>query len=99
MTPRWWCRRSRPKANAESVHLSADYTPYGRRRDEAVALSLSNQGRTLLPLGSPYAIAPGRVVKVDGTPYRVYTPYYRAWLAHGWRARAGPAPLADVRGL
>jgi deoxyribodipyrimidine photo-lyase len=28
------------------------------------------------------------VVKSDGTPYRVYTPFYRAWLEHGWRAPA-----------
>jgi deoxyribodipyrimidine photo-lyase len=36
--------------------------------------------------GSPYAVAPGRVKKPDGSNYRVYTPFYKAWLAHGWRA-------------
>ena len=41
--------------------------------------------------GSPYAVAPGRVTKDDGTAYRVYTPFYRAWMRHGWRA-----PAADV---
>jgi deoxyribodipyrimidine photo-lyase len=24
----------------------------------------------------------------DGTPYKVYTPFYRAWCEHGWRAPA-----------
>ena len=38
--------------------------------------------------GSPYAIAPGRVQKGDGTPYRVFTPFYKAWAEHGWRAPA-----------
>ncbi|MFL6182320.1 MAG: cryptochrome/photolyase family protein, partial [Actinomycetes bacterium] len=38
--------------------------------------------------GSPYAVSPGRVRKTDGTPYRVYTPFYRAWCEHGWRAPA-----------
>jgi hypothetical protein len=28
------------------------------------------------------------VTKGDGTPYRVYTPFYRALLKHGWRAPA-----------
>jgi deoxyribodipyrimidine photo-lyase len=28
------------------------------------------------------------VRKPDGSPYRVYTPFYRAWLAHGWRQPA-----------
>ncbi|MDQ1245932.1 MAG: deoxyribodipyrimidine photo-lyase [Actinomycetota bacterium] len=77
------------EAGATSVHISADFAPYGRQRDEAVARALTADGRTLVPLGSPYAIAPGRVTKSDGTPYRVYTPFYRAWSAHGWRDPAG----------
>jgi deoxyribodipyrimidine photo-lyase len=38
--------------------------------------------------GSPYAVAPGRVTKPDGTPYKVFSPFRRAWQQHGWR---GPA--------
>lgn len=69
-----------------SVHISADYAPYGRRRDQAVQDSLGPI--PLVATGSPYAVGPGRVRKGDGTPYRVYTPFYRAWLQHGWRAPA-----------
>jgi deoxyribodipyrimidine photo-lyase len=29
------------------------------------------------------------VLKDDGTAYRVYTPFYKAWMRHGWRAPAG----------
>ena len=37
----------------------------------------------------PYAVAPGRVLKPsDATPYKVYTPFYKAWCVHGWRAPA-----------
>ncbi|MGC0362592.1 deoxyribodipyrimidine photo-lyase [Rhodococcus sp. 27YEA15] len=68
---------------ADEVHISADYGPYGRERDAAVAKSV-----TLVATGSPYAVAPGRVTKADGDPYKVFTPYFRQWLAHGWR---GPA--------
>ncbi len=49
-------------------------------------------GDAFVRTGSPYAVAPGRVTKPDGSPYRVYTPFYRAWVAHGWRAPAGPPP-------
>ena len=42
----------------------------------------------LVRTGSPYAVAPGRVTKDDGTAYRVFTPFYRAWFRHGWRAPA-----------
>jgi deoxyribodipyrimidine photo-lyase len=69
---------------ATSVHVSADYTPYGVARDEKVIAS----GIELTQTGSPYAVAPGRVRKSDDTPYRVYTPFYRGWCTHGWRAPA-----------
>jgi deoxyribodipyrimidine photo-lyase len=92
---------------ATTVHVAADFGPYGAARDLAVAESLAAAGRRLVRTGSPYAVAPGRVVKADGTAYRVYTPFYRAWLAHGWRApaedpdrwpawrREGSGPLAS----
>ena len=67
---------------ADSVHSSFPYAPYGNARDA----ELKSAGIELQQLGSGYAVAPGRVLKDDGTPYRVYTPFYRAWLAHGWRA-------------
>ena len=75
---------------ADSVHISADYAPYGRARDEKVAAALQAVGVQLVATGSPYAVAPGRVRKSDGTPYSVFTPYYRGWLEHGWRKPAGP---------
>lgn len=67
----------------EDVHISADYGPYGRERDKRVGEKV-----TLVETGSPYAVAPGRIVKNDGEPYKVFTPYSRQWLEHGWR---GPA--------
>ncbi|MCZ4553523.1 cryptochrome/photolyase family protein [Gordonia rubripertincta] len=69
--------------DAEAVHISADYSPYGTRRDDKVKKALGD-----VPLraeGSPYAVAPGRVLKDDGERYRVFTPYFRKWREHGWR--------------
>ena len=72
--------------NANSVHISEEFEPYGLARDQRVEAA----GIPLIRTGSPYAVAPGRVRKPsDGTPYKVYTPFYKAWLAHGWR---DPAP-------
>ena len=76
---------------ASSVHISADHGPYGSQRDVAVGRALSDIGVTLDASGSPYAVSPGRVRKADGTPYRVFTPFYRAWCAHGWRRPAQSA--------
>ena len=72
---------------ASAVHVSADFGPYGARRDREVAARIQ-----LIATGSPYAVSPGRVVKQDGDPFKVFTPFYRAWVAHGWRAPAGAPP-------
>ncbi len=33
-------------------------------------------------------MAPGRVRKEDGKPFKVFTPFRRAWGEHGWRKPA-----------
>ncbi len=69
-----------------SVHISAEPERYGAERDARVEAA----GIPLVRTGSPYAVYPGRVVKPsDGTPYKVYTPFYKNWCIHGWRE---PAP-------
>ena len=65
-----------------SVHVSEEFAPYGVARDARVEAAGIHLNKT----GSIYAVSPGRVRKSDGTNYRVYTPFYRAWLTHGWRA-------------
>src|SRR3954469_5716787 len=74
--------------DARQVHVAADFGPYGRARDEAVEKALTEHGRELVRTGSPYAVAPGRVTKPDGTPYRGFTPPRRPGQQRGWR---GPA--------
>jgi len=73
------------KYDVQEVHISAEYERYGAERDARVEAA----GIKLVRTGSPYAVTPGRVVKPsDATPYKVYTPFYRAWRTHGWRAPA-----------
>ncbi|WP_305091571.1 deoxyribodipyrimidine photo-lyase [Prescottella sp. R16] len=74
------------ETGAGAVHVSADFAPYGARRDAAVEAALGDI--PLVRTGSPYAVAPGRVRKADGGSYQVFTPFRRAWLDHGWRAPA-----------
>jgi deoxyribodipyrimidine photo-lyase len=77
-------------AGAESVHISADFGPYGRERDTRVEQALGAAGISLQRTGSPYAVAPGRIAKADGSAYSVFTPFARAWAEHGWRAPVPP---------
>ena len=81
-------------AGAREVHVAEDAGPYGRRRDQEVEAGLAADEVTLVRTGSPYAVTPGRVRKDDGTPYRVFTPFHRAWLRHGWRPPAADPAAA-----
>jgi deoxyribodipyrimidine photo-lyase len=67
------------ECGASAVFVARDHTPYGRTRDRAVSEALTAGGATLRGVGSPYAVAPGTVVKPDGTPYAVFTPFWKTW--------------------
>lgn len=76
-------------SGATSVHVTGGHTPYALRRDEAVAKALGDV--PLVTSGSAYAVAPGTVRKGDGTGYKVFTPWFKAWQGHG-----AEAPVAAV---
>jgi deoxyribodipyrimidine photo-lyase len=78
--------RAAQAVGASRVHVAADFGPYGARRDQAVEAALAEHGIELVRTGSPYAVAPGRVTNGSGDPYKVYTPFAKAWADHGWRA-------------
>ena len=80
------------RLDASTVHVSADFGPYGRRRDTRVAEALERDGRVLRATGSPYAVAPGTLSSQSGTPFQVFSPFHRAWLERGVH---GPAPVVD----
>ena len=81
------------EVGASEVYVTRDHAPYGRRRDAEVGAALSESGRRLVGVGANYAVAPGTVTKADGTPYAVFTPFSKAWRAHGW---AAPLEVPDV---
>ncbi len=83
-----------------AAHVTGEPFPYGRRRDERVRNALHHNDIDLFVTGTPYAVGPGRVLKPDGAPYRVFTPFARAWHDHGWRRPADPPKqLRWVRGI
>jgi deoxyribodipyrimidine photo-lyase len=61
---------------AEAVFAEPDYSPFARRRDEAIEAELD-----LRWIGSPAVLPPGTVLKANGEPYTVFTPFSKAWKA------------------
>ena len=85
---------------AARVHATADAGPYGRERDADVAAALERDSRALVRAGTPYAVGPGTIRSGSGTPYQVFTPFFKAWTAHGWPAPAPrPARLRIAHGV
>ncbi|MFM9083083.1 MAG: deoxyribodipyrimidine photo-lyase, partial [Actinomycetota bacterium] len=69
---------------ADTVHITEDFAPWGRARDAEVERVLGEQGVRLVRADTPYVIRPGTVRKDDGTPLKVFTPFYKRWLTHRW---------------
>ena len=81
------------EVGAGSVHVAEDFGPYGRQRDDGVGAALAASGVDLVRSGSSYAVEPGSIHTRTGTPYKVFTPFSRAWFAHGWPEPV-PAPAS-----
>jgi deoxyribodipyrimidine photo-lyase len=78
------------EVGAQQVHVTKDFTPWGRARDRAVVDALPGDVEGVAT-GTPYAVAPGTVRNGSGDPYQVFTPFRRAWRQFGWDDPA-PAP-------
>ncbi len=77
----------------DRVVATEDFGPYGRSRDQRVAEALTEVGASLDLTASPYAVRPGSVLTGSGRSYRVFTPFYRAWVKHGW---SPPGQALDI---
>jgi deoxyribodipyrimidine photo-lyase len=62
------------ETSASAIYAEEDYTPYARKRDNAIARELPLE----LVLGQVVQ-HPEFVKKADGTAYTVYTPYSKTW--------------------
>lgn len=63
----------------EQVYATRAYDTEGMLEQAEVAQRLYSKGISLQLVGSYYAVKPGSVLKEDGTPLKVYTPFYKRW--------------------
>lgn len=69
------------KYNIGAVFTNRDYEPYALERDSAVANLLKKRGIPFLDFKDHVIFDRDEVLKDDGTPYTVFTPYSRKWKA------------------
>lgn len=63
----------------QEVYTNRDYEPYARERDKIVYESLKEKGIPFKAKKDHVIFEKAEVVKKDGTPYAVFTPYSKIW--------------------
>ncbi|MDQ6606575.1 MAG: DNA photolyase family protein [Actinomycetota bacterium] len=77
---------------AEKVHFSADVGSFARGRDSRIAHALAEEGIEAVLHPGIFAVDNLHEIRTGaGTPYTVFTPFYRSWLAQPRRELA-PTP-------
>ncbi len=65
-----------------TVYTNRDYEPYAAERDEDINNLLESNGIEFKSYQDHLIFEPGEVLKDDGSPYTVYTPFSRKWKYH-----------------
>lgn len=64
------------------VTVNHDHEPYAQQRDAEVGQLLAERGIPFRTFKDISIFERGEILKDDGKPYTVFTPYSRKWLAH-----------------
>lgn len=86
------------KQNPEvgAVYANRDYEPYALQRDEGVGRLLGASGITLHTFRDHVIFEKDEVLKGDGSPYTVFTPYSRKWKEHMGEEHLRSFPSGDL---
>ena len=64
----------------QKVYLNKDYEPYAIKRDQKIKEFLNSKGIEMKSFKDQVIFEEDEIVKADGKPYTVFTPYKRKWL-------------------
>lgn len=67
------------KFNVDSVFTNTDYEPYAKQRDEEINKFFAKKGVEFFMFKDQVIFEKNEIVKKDGNPYVVYTPYKNTW--------------------
>ncbi len=81
------------RIGATAVHCSADFSGFAQRRLETLERALEANHCVLHRHPGVAAVPPGSVHTGSGTPFRVFTPYFRRWSEYEVGRPIAPATL------
>ena len=70
------------ESNCSSVYFNNDYEPYALQRDLEIQVSLNNIKIEFIGKKDHVIFEKNEVLKDDGKPYTIFTPYSRKWKAN-----------------
>lgn len=65
--------------NIGRLYANKDYEPYARKRDQSVYEFFEEKGARFVAKKDQVIFEKNEILKADGTPYKVYTPYSKLW--------------------
>lgn len=69
-------------SSVDGIYSNEDYEPYAINRDQEIVNICSEQNKEFQQFKDQVIFAKDEVVKDDGSPYTVYTPYMKKWKKH-----------------
>lgn len=81
-----------------AVYTNSDYEPYAQERDSAVEDILKKQQASFYSFKDQVIFERNEVVKSDGKPYTVFTPYKNKWLSLFSEDLLKPYPSENMKG-
>jgi deoxyribodipyrimidine photo-lyase len=63
----------------KEVYTNRDYEPYAQRRDDALGEFLGSENISFKTFKDQVIFEEKEIIKKDGTPFTVFTPYFRRW--------------------
>ena len=66
----------------ENLFFNEDFEPYGLERDSKASDLAASRGINTQKFTDHVIFRPGTVLKADGSPYTIFTPFKKRWLQH-----------------
>jgi deoxyribodipyrimidine photo-lyase len=63
----------------KNVYINHDYEPYASKRDDSLAEYLHSESISFKSFKDQVIFEKNEIIKADGKPYTVFTPYFRQW--------------------
>jgi deoxyribodipyrimidine photo-lyase len=91
-TPIEFYKKITEKFQIDTVYTNRDYEPYAQNRDKEIFAFLNSKNISFKGYKDHVILEKNEVVKDDGKPYTVFTPYSRKWKANLTQYMVKPYP-------